>query len=209
VTETLPRPNIETPLPEADGPQPAKRLFTREEYHRAAEAGVFTPDERLELMNGEIYKKTSPQKSGHSFVIRALDELLTDAFGRGFDVRPQLPLQRNDNTEPEPDVSVVPGSWKDYQNEHPPLTRAVLIAEVSDTSLRADRGIKAALYAEAGVPDYWIVNLKDRVIEVYREPSGAPSAAGAFAYKSARIYHEGESLAPLSALKVTDLLPSS
>lgn len=199
--ETLPTPETEI----------LRRPWTREEYHKAAELGLFGPDERLELIYGEVYQKVSPQKSGHAFVIRALDELLSETFGERFDVRAQLPLRWNDDSEPEPDISVVPGHWRDYQSQHPHLGAAVLVVEVSDTSLRLDPTLKAALYAEAEVLEYWIVNLKDRVLEVYRGPAPRGANAGP-RYRVLHVYQLDEAVSPLSVpgarLAVGDFLPS-
>jgi Uma2 family endonuclease len=207
--ETLPKPEIVPALPEADEAAPAKRLLTREEYHRAGELGIFGPDERLELIHGEVYKKMSPQARLHARAIMQLATRLRDAFGDGYFVQQQLPLA-TDNSEPEPDVSVLPGSPDDYR-EHPRCADAALVVEVADTSLRTDQTLKASLYAEAGVTDYWIVDLKARTIEVYREPAETPTKGFPFGYKSRRIYAEGETLSPLAApeaaLAVADILP--
>lgn len=208
MVETLARPEATTPRPEEDGPGPLRRLLTREEYHRMAEAGIFGPDERIELIHGEVYHKVSPQKSSHFFVIHRVAAVLTAIFSEGFIVRQQGPLRFEEDSEPEPDVSVVPGRWEDYTFVHPRLIHSVLVVEVADTSLRSDRTIKAALYAQAGVQDYWIVNLTNGTVEVYREPD---AAAGPKGYKSRRIYTAGESLSPLAApetsIPVADILP--
>jgi Uma2 family endonuclease len=213
MVETLPRvqvlsdPGPEVPPVEADGPGPCKRLLTREEYHKMAEAGIFGPDERLELIDGEVYKTMSPQARLHARAIMRLASRLREAFGEGFYVQQQLPLAGPDS-EPEPDLSVLPGTPEDAR-EHPLCADAALVVEVADTSLRTDRKLKAPFYARAGVRDFWIVNLKHRTVEVYREPgdAGAPSPE----YKSVRIYTEGETLSPLAApeaaLAVSDILP--
>ncbi len=196
--------------PQAEGPGPVRRLLTREEYHRAAELGIFGPDERLELIHGEVYLKMSPQSGAHAMAIRAITTAMEEAFGEGVDVRTQLPL-RAENSEPEPDVSVVPGSWRDY-SDHPAVNVALLIVEVADTSVRSDRGLKAALYAGAGVKDYWVLNLKTNTLEVYREPAAIPDAPFGHGYKSVRLHTADETVSPLAkpeaAIPVTRLLPA-
>ena len=179
-----------------------RRRFTREEYYRLAEIGFFQ-GERVELIEGEIVKM-SPISPLHGEVLTLLAERLWQLFGEGYRVRVQLPLSLGDS-EPEPDIAVVPGKAGDYVHAHP--TTALLVVEVAQTSLEYDREVKAPLYARAGIPEYWIVNLDGQCIEVYRDP--APMGEG-FGYRSRRIYLKGESLAPLQkpegAVKVDELL---
>src|SRR5918995_6305447 len=124
------------------------RRWTRREYDRLVELGVFRPDERLELLDGVLMVR-EPQHAPHALVIRACEEALRVAFSAGWDVRVQLPIALDPHSEPEPDVAVVPGSFRDYPHEHP--SRPVLLVEVSDTTLALDRR-KTGLYARAGVP---------------------------------------------------------
>lgn len=200
---------IETlPTPE---PEVTRRRWTRKEYHKAAELGLFGPDERLELIHGEVYQKMAPQKSGHFFVITALYHALTRAFGEGFTVRQQGPALFGQHSEPEPDIGVYPGKWQDFAFHHPRLSDAVLIVEVSDTTLRTDRTLKASLHAEAGVQDVWIVNVNARTVEVRRQPTETPHKAFPFGYRSVRSYAEEETIVPLAtpdrAVAVRGLLP--
>ena len=166
-----------------------RRRFTREEYYRLAEIGFFQ-GERVELIEGEIVKM-SPISPLHGEVLTLLAERLWQLFGEGYRVRVQLPLSLGDS-EPEPDIAVVPGKAGDYVHAHP--TTALLVVEVAQTSLEYDREVKAPLYARAGIPEYWIVNLDGQCIEVYRDP--APIGEG-FGYRSRRIYMKGEQIAPL------------
>ena len=131
--------------------------------------GVFHPEDKLELIDGEIYD-VSPQSSRYATAIRLVEDALRQAFGSGFDVRVQLPAALDASSEPEPDVAVVEGGPRDYLDAHP--TTALLTVEVSDTSLAFDRTTKQATYARNGIPEYWIVNLIDRQIEVHRQPEG-------------------------------------
>jgi Uma2 family endonuclease len=148
------------------------RRWTRAEYERMAETGVLRPDERVELLDGEILLVMTPQNSPHAAVIGKTEDVLRQTFGRGIWVRTQMPLILDPDSEPEPDLAVVPGSPSDYVQEHP--RTALLVVEVADTTLEKDRGRKAATYARAGIPEYWIVNLVDHCLEVYRDPIASP-----------------------------------
>jgi len=175
------------------------RRWKREEYDKMAAAGVFAPGERVELIDGEILRMT-PQGAAHFTAIRLAEEALRRAFGPGFDVRVQAPLALDEDSEPEPDVAVVRGSPRDYSETHP--TTAVLLVEVADSTPEYDRQRKGHIYARAGIRDYWIVNLVDRCIEIYRDPIQASYGAG-------RRYLPGDQVVPLAAsagIAVDDLL---
>ena len=124
----------------------------------------------------------------------------------GHHIRQQLPITLNDLSEPEPDVLVVPGTPDDYAARHPGPSDARLLVEISDTTLRMDQGRKQRAYARAGIPEYWIVNLSARRLQVYREPTEA-------GYQSVASYSEGESVAPVavphSLVSVAGLLPTA
>jgi Uma2 family endonuclease len=198
---TADRPRL-SPAPPDKGIRP--RRWTREEYYRAAELGLFRPEERLELLDGEILAKMTPQKSPHAFGVVRAARMVGDAFGSGHHARQQLPLILNDRSEPEPDVALVAGADADYVHRHPEARDTRLVIEVSDTTLRFDRGRKRAAYARSGIQEYWIVNLPERQLEVYRDPSGSR-------YRSVTVYGDAEAVAPLaapqSAMPVRDLLP--
>jgi Uma2 family endonuclease len=182
------------------------RRWTRREYERMAETGILGPGERVELLDGEVVRVT-PQGGPHARAIRAAEEALRAVFHPGHDVRVQLPLALGSFSLPEPDLSVVPGSWRDYRLDHP--GSAVLVVEVAGTTLALDR-MKGGLYAEAGVPDYWIVDLTDRRLEVCRDPRPRPDARYGWEYASVQILGPGERVAPLAAggaaVTVDDLL---
>ncbi len=188
---------------------PGPRCWTREEFERAGDLGLFGPEERLELISGEIIKKMAPQNSPHITGIRLVEEALRLAFPTGHDIRVQGPLALGSSSQPEPDVAVVTGSMRDYARHHP--TTAVLIVEISDSTLRYDRTTKAELYAAAGIPEYWIVNLNDRVLEVHRQPAPMTGYTLGHYYRSVTQYLESESIAPLAApdhsIEIADLLP--
>jgi len=137
----------------------------RVEYERLVSIGFFGPEERLELVGGVLVVR-EPQGSQQATGIRRVETVLRQVFGAGWDVRSQLPVALDDESEPEPDVAVVPGTYDDYQDAHP--TRPVLIVEIADSGLAFDRTDKASLYARAGIIDDWIVNIAEAVLEVYR-----------------------------------------
>jgi len=177
------------------------RRWTRDEYERMIATGLFAPDERVELIDGEILQVT-PQGSFHATAIQLAGDALRVAFGPGFHVRTQMPLALDPISEPEPDVAVVPGSPRDYREAHP--TAALLVVEIADATLVHDRQRKGSLYARAGIQEYWIVNLVDRCVEVYRDPLLGH-------YDSSRRYLPGDHITPLvapeSKISVADILP--
>ena len=197
---------IVAPVQPEPSVNPHPRLWTRAEYYRAAEVGLFGADERLELIEGEVLAKVSPQRAPHSTSVRAATEALTNAFGHGFEVRAQLPLTLSDRSEPEPDVLVASGSWRTYEDHHPGAAEALLLVEVSDSTLAYDRIRKASLYADAGVREYWIINLVERTLEIRRNPSPG------LGYGDVAVLTEDAVCSPLAApnasILVSDLLPS-
>lgn len=184
------------------------RRWTRAEYDRLIEIGVFQPGDRVELLGGELIV-AEPQSEPHFTAIGLIQEALSAALGPGWVVRPQGPIALDDESEPEPDIAVVPGTWRDYGPDHP--TRPVLVIEVAVSSFYLDRQHKGSLYARAGLTDYWILDLAHRRLEVHRDP--APDAAAPFGWRYAAMEHvdSNGSLAPLAApharVRVSDLLP--
>jgi Uma2 family endonuclease len=184
------------------------RKWTRIEYERLAEAEILGPEDRIELLGGHMIVK-EPQHSPHATSIRLVQLALTAAFGSGWDVRAQMPIALDDESEPEPDVSVVPGDPRDYRDAHP--ERPVLIVEVALSRLRFDREHKGSLYARAGIADYWIVNIPDRCVEVYREP--IPDSTAPFGWRYGRSITLGPDervtpiAAPQASVVIADLLP--
>jgi Uma2 family endonuclease len=144
--------------------------LTAERYFALVEAGVLSEEDRVELLEGVVVAMT-PSNPPHAVGVAMATEALIRAIGRGAHVRPQLSLVAGRYSVPEPDLAVVLGSPAEYLASHP--TTALLVIEVSDTSLAQDRLTKAAIYAAAGIPEYWIVNLRDRVLEVMRDPDPA------------------------------------
>jgi Uma2 family endonuclease len=187
-------------------PRVETRRFTRFEYDRLIEQGFFDEDERIELLDGQLVVR-EPQGSRHVVAVDLIREALQHAFGKGYYVRGHSPVALDDVSEPEPDVAVVHGRLRDYAGAHP--ASPVLVVEVADSSLGKDRVRKAALYARAGIADYWIVNLNDRVLEVYRDP--ARTAGGRWKYRSVALLRPRARVSPLAAprrrVRVADLLP--
>ena len=140
--------------------------WTRAEYERMVEAGVFHPEARFELIDGEIIDM-SPQGSYHATSIQVMADYIRNLFGVGYHVRIQMPLALGDASEPEPDVVVVTGSIMDYRYAHPQT--AALVVEVANSTLAYDR-LKATTYASYGIPEYWLVNLKENCLEVFQQP---------------------------------------
>ena len=188
--------------------KPSPRRWTRKEYYRMAEVGIFTPDERIELIEGEIIQMP-PQNPSHSTSIRTVQEALRTTFGSGFDVRPQLPLSLGLASDPEPDIAVVRGSFRDYHIAHP--STALLVVEVSDTTLTFDRCEKAGLYARAGIQEYWIVNLPEQLIEVHRDARPNLDMPSGYGYAQITRHGAGDMVSPLAApnatIPITELLP--
>jgi Uma2 family endonuclease len=173
-----------------------------------AEIGVFKPGERVELIGGRIVAM-APQYSPHFTAICLAADELRAIFATGFVVRIQGPLDVSPSSQPEPDVAVVRGTVRDYATAHP--TTAELVVEVSESTLAYDRGEKSSLYASAGIPDYWILNLVDRCLEVHRDPipmTGQPYGHG---YRTRAQYFANDTVAPLAApsgvIRIADLLP--
>jgi Uma2 family endonuclease len=144
----------------------APRRFTLDEYHRLIDVGVLGEDERVELLEGVIVEMT-PQGRAHALVISRLNQFLSGVRGDTQRVRPQLPLSLGDS-EPEPDLAVVTRQEEETAEVHP--RSALLVVEVGDESLRRDRLLKGRIYARARVPEYWVVDVVNRAVEIYTEP---------------------------------------
>ncbi|MBK7581214.1 MAG: Uma2 family endonuclease [Myxococcales bacterium] len=171
-------------VPELENVQEERvRPLRRAEYEKLVELGAFH-DEKLELLYGALVEMSAIGPP-HSSAVQKLTVLLVRALSERAAVRVQLPFAALDHSEPQPDFAVVPQA--DYDTEHP--ATAWWIIEVADSSLPTDRGMKQRLYAESGVPEYWVVNLVDRVIEVFTEP-----IAGA--YTTATSHQKGEAVTP-------------
>jgi Uma2 family endonuclease len=149
-----------------------KKLFTVDEYYRMAEVGILTPEDRVELIDGEIIEM-SPIGSRHLGCVNRAIDLLTAAFRGRAVVSPQHPVRLSNYTEPQPDLALLKFRPDFYAGKTPAAEDALLVLEVSDTSLHYDQNVKLPRYAAAGVVEVWIENLKQDVLLVCRDPSGS------------------------------------
>jgi Uma2 family endonuclease len=174
------------------------RRLRRTEYDHLVELGAFA-DERVELLHGVIVRM-SPQGTRHAWCIRRLTQLLVPPLVGRADVQVQLPLAADDESEPEPDLSVVP--VVESLDDHP--DRALLVIEVAESSLRYDLGVKVPLYAAAGVPEVWVIDVARGVVQVHRGPTP-------HGYDQVSTIGRSECLSPLFApdlsLATDDFLP--
>lgn len=157
--------------PRRPAPALERRRFTVDEYHRMVAAGVLGPDERVELLDGEVVR-VSPMGSPHAACVRRLSRLLGRGAGDRAQVAVQLPLRLDAHSEPEPDVALLRPRDDDYAAAHPGPADALLVVEVGDSSVLADRDVKAPLYAHAGVGELWLVDLRAGTITRLRRPAG-------------------------------------
>ncbi len=168
-------------------PEPARRLFTVDEFHRMAEAGILGEDDRVELIEGELIEMT-PIGSRHAACVNRLVKLLSSPDPYLLSV--QNPVSLSPRTELQPDIALLKPRPDYYASAHPGPNDVVLIIEVADTSAAADREVKLHLYARAGVPEVWLVDLPRGIIEVYQDPGGA-------AYRIARTLHPNDPALPV------------
>lgn len=145
------------------------RLITTADYHRMAEVGIFAADERVELIAGQIIQKM-PKGSVHSALCKRIEKLLEKRLEEKVLVRMQDPVLLDNYSEPEPDIAVVHPKTNFYADRHPTPDEVYLIIEISDTTIKQDLGIKANLYAAAGIIDYWVFNVAMQQLHVFREP---------------------------------------
>jgi Uma2 family endonuclease len=183
------------------------RRWQRAEYERLVDLGVFQ-GEPVELVGGQLVV-AEPQGAYHASTVSTADYALRAVLPPGWIVRLQAPVSLDDESEPEPDLVVVAGRPADYRAAHP--AHAVLAVEVAESSLAFDREQKGSLYARAGIEDYWIVNLSDGVLEVYRDPEPDATAAHGWRYRSGAILAPPAVVVPRAfpsiEIAVADLLP--
>lgn len=172
--------------PAADHPALQRLRFTPEMFHQLGALGLLDDAHKYELLQGDIYPMP-PEGPEHSTERTRLMYRFVQRASDAWHVRIEAPLRLGDS-EPIPDVAIVQGRIEDYEAQHP--TSALLVIEIAHTSLPKDRTLKLQLYAQAGIPEYWIVNLQERRLEVYREPAGDY-------YKSTRYYTLQETVSPL------------
>ena len=205
MTTAKPKPHPHPPSSQADG-DPRPRLFTNAEYHAMGDAGIFAPDERVQLVAGEIVVM-SPMGSRHAAaIILAIEEFSTSGrlAGRA-SVQAQGPLALPDFSEPEPDFMLLVRRENGYALAHPRPADVLLLVEVADSTLAYDRNVKLPLYAAAGIPESWLMNLQDDVIEAHANPS--PDG-----YRTVQRYRAGDVIAPAAfpelVIPVSQLIPA-
>jgi Uma2 family endonuclease len=177
--------------------QVAKRSFTVAEYRRMVEAGILSEADRVELIDGEVFEM-SPIGTRHAACVGRLTRVLTLLLQHAALVWVQNPIRLDNYSEPQPDLVVLKFRPDFYENSLPTPEDVLLVIEVSDTTLEYDRRVKAPLYARAGVPEVWVVNLPDERVEAYADPAGGD-------YQTVNSYVRGEELQSrtLAALRVS------
>lgn len=209
ISETITRNPVlvELSFREISRAEPLPFKWTKKEYHYLAELGLFE-GKRTEFLEGEIIEMPT-MKSPHATALEVTYNAVRDAFGNGFAVRSQSPIELDENFEVVPDVFVVEGNARDFRDTLPQT--ANLIIEISDTTLSYDRNRKASLYAKFGIRDYWILNLKNQTLEVYRRPVADENTYYGFGYEEKLTFDETKEVSPLAMpdakIKVADLLP--
>jgi len=171
---------------EAVSVQLNRRSFTVAEYERMGQAGIFSEDERVELVCGEIIEM-SPIGERHAGCVGFLTQLITLLLQRNAVVWVQNPIRLDDRSEPQPDIAVLKPRADFYRRSKPTPADVLLVIEVSDTTFDYDRRIKVPLYARVGIPEVWVVNLADESVETYAGPSGG-------SYQTTRSHARGEEL---------------
>ena len=165
-----------------------KWFFTVDEYHRMSEAGILSESDRVELIEGEIVKM-SPIGKHHAACVKRLNSVLNRRAGDYAIVSVQDPIRLDDYSEPEPDIALLNPRDDFYAQELPTVKDVLLVIEVADSSVEYDRDIKLPLYAKAGIPETWIVNVRDDRIETYSQPANG-------VYKRARFTNRSEAISP-------------
>lgn len=188
-------------------PYPIWKL-TVQDYHRMIDAGVLGEDDRVELLEGFLVPKM-PHNPNHDGTIELLDEVLRKWLPMGWRIRIQSAVT-TDDSEPEPDVAVVRGTARSFLQRHPRVGDIGLLIEVADSTLLQDRDDKARLYARAGIVEYWIANVRERQLEVFRQPSGpteSPSYLESFIVKSTESVDLRLDGQVVATIPVAELLP--
>jgi Uma2 family endonuclease len=188
-------------------PQLTLKRWKRAQYDRCVELGAFDNDP-VELIDGQLVV-AEPKGTYHTSALSMAEYALRAVLPAGWIVRTQAPLSLDDESEPEPDLAVVPGRPADYRHAHP--ARPMLVIEVAESSLAFDREHKGSLYARAEIQDYWIVDLVDRVLEIYRDPGPDVSAIYGWRYRSITTLAPPDVVVPLAfpeaRVALADLLP--
>ena len=185
-----------SPRPAPAGPRPV--LWTCAEFHRLGDAGVF--EGRRAMLIGGVILEEGPMNPPHAITLELVEAAVRDAFGAGWRIRGQSPLVLGQDLDPEPDLAVVAGVPRGSTGH---MTTAVLVVEVADSSLAFDTSEKRLLYARAGIPDYWVVDVNGRRLLVYRDPQAGD-------YATQQVVGPAGAVSPLAVpsavVRVADLL---
>lgn len=150
----------------------AKRLINVKEYHKMAEVGILKPTDKVELVHGEIIEM-SPVGSKHASIVKRLSRLLNEIAKNGATIGVQDPVVLDISNEPEPDISILKYRADDYSESHPGSEDVLILIEVSDSTYHYDREVKTSLYAKNSIPEFWIIDVQRRRIEVYLSSDGS------------------------------------
>ena len=182
---------VHAPVKHDEFADPDLHRFTVETYHHMIDGGILTEDDRVELLNGVIVAM-NPIGAKHAVIVTLTEDALNGLLPKGWHIRVQQPMTLA-TSEPEPDLAIVQGEARDYFERHPNASDLGLLIEVSDRSLEFERLQKAVIYAAAGIPEYWIINLVDEAIEVYRNPKSGGESNPA-TYESRQVFSKDDQL---------------
>jgi Uma2 family endonuclease len=184
--------------------EPLKRLFTRAEYYAMAEAGILKPEDRVELIEGEIYRMAPIGNPHAGCVNRLVHQFSALTAANRAVLSPQNPVNLTDISEPQPDVTLLRPREDFYGEGHPTPTDVLLLVEVAGSSIGFDRHTKIPLYARCGIPEAWLVDLVKKILEVHRDPTPA-------GYRNVQRLHRGDRIAPQAfpdfEIEVASILP--
>lgn len=169
--------------------EPLKRLFTRDEYYALAEVGILKPEERVELIEGEIYRMTPIGNRHAGCVTRLVDGFAPLLAARRAMLSPQNPVFLSDVSEPQPDITLLRRHEGLYTKDHPTPEDVLLLVEVADSSIGFDRYTKIPLYALCGISEVWLIDINKETVEIHREPARN-------GYRSVQRFHRGDRIAP-------------
>jgi Uma2 family endonuclease len=196
------RPSVELPTSPVLFASPSRHRFTVSDYYRMAEIGVLTEDSKVQLVDGVIFDMP-PIGPGHASSVERISEMFRGRLGADFQVRVQNPVDIGPNSQPEPDVVVVPRRDDYYRDGHPTPVDVLLLIEVADSTLRFDRSTKTRSYARAAVVEYWIANIVGDEVIVHRDPARGR-------YRSVQVMKRGDTIRPLAfpdvSISISDVL---
>jgi Uma2 family endonuclease len=190
-------------------PLPGRHRWNQEEFYKIAALGLFAPDAHLELIDGTILMNEESMNTPHATGVTLASDTLRELLPKGFHIRVQLPLAVSSVNEPLPDIVIVPGTARDYLEQHP--ITAPFVLEIADSTLEYDQNVKTGLYASAGVPEYAILDIPARRLHVYHKPRAVEGTEIGYEYEE-RTDYDGNSRFSLlefpdMTFTVGDILP--